>query len=357
MPEIWLNYGITDVVLDLRSEIIKDQVRADGDTFGGTLDDQGIVERLASLDISKELNLVVLNNSTFIQHVITSIFNLCETESKPFPHIFADASISNMIRAGLPQGSKVEQFKTDQVNSDLVFVSEIEFDGLFGFETIATRLLKRFGDDLMLTAYNRRSSDVPLPGQTTSSIQVAKDFANNFEIQGIELVTNSDGISDIVVGHPSSLDLMQLNHTKSMGQHPVVVASTGKYTSNNTLCRSLASLWNCTHAVNRGGLVVMIAECSEGLGSPALQQYVEGRIDIDQISNPSEYLSGLEDLLFLSNIKKDLKIAMLSVLPEFYVKRLDIVPLQSAKHVMQYLSSYKKHKVVVVPDAARLVFV
>ena len=304
MPEIWLNYGITDVVLDIRSEIIEDQISVDG----STLDDQNITERLSPLDLSRELDLVVLNNSPFVHQVITSIFKQCETESKPFPHIFADNSISNIVQDGLPQGSKVEQFKSDQLDSDLVFISEIEFDGLFGFETIATRLLKQFGDDLMLDAYTKRSSDVPAAGQLTSSIQVAKDFANKFEIQGIELFTNSNGISDIMVDHPSNLDLKPLNPTKSLGQHPVVIASTGRYTSNNTLQRSLASLWNCTKSVKKDGFIVMIAECKEGLGSAALQRYIEGRLDIDQISNPSEYISGLEDLLFLSNIKRDLNI-------------------------------------------------
>ena len=354
MPEIWLNYGITDVVLDIRSEIIEDQISVGG----STLDDQNITERLSPLDLSRELDLVVLNNSPFVHQVITSIFKQCETESKPFPHIFADNSISNIVQDGLPQGSKVEQFKSDQLDSDLVFISEIEFDGLFGFETIATRLLKQFGDDLMLDAYTKRSSDVPAAGQLTSSIQVAKDFANKFEIQGIELFTNSNGISDIMVDHPSNLDLKPLNPTKSLGQHPVVIASTGRYTSNNTLQRSLASLWNCTKSVKKDGFIVMIAECKEGLGSAALQRYIEGRLDIDQISNPSEYISGLEDLLFLSNIKRDLNIGMLSVLPEFYVKRLDIVPLSSARHTMQYLlDNYKKDKLIVIPDAARLVTV
>ena len=354
MPEIWLNYGITDVVLDIRSEIIEDQITIDG----SILNDQDITERLTPLDLSRDLNLVVLNNSPFVQQVITSIFKQCEAGSKPFPHIFADHSISNIIQDGLPQGSKVEQFKSDHLDSDLVFVSEIEFDGLFGFETIATRLLKQFGDDLMLDAYTKRSSDMPAPGQLTSSIQVAKDFVNKFEIQGIELFTNSNGISNVMVDHPSKLDLKSLNHTKNIGQHSVVIASTGRYTSNNTLQRSLASLWNCTKSVKKDGFIVMIAECKDGLGSTALQRYVEGRLNIDQITSPSEYIHGLEDLLFLSNIQRDLNIGMLSVLPEFYARQLDIMSLSSARHVMQYLlDNHKKDKLIVISDAARLVTV
>jgi len=35
MPEIWLNYGITDVVLDIRAENLEQKIDSDGkiDTF------------------------------------------------------------------------------------------------------------------------------------------------------------------------------------------------------------------------------------------------------------------------------------------------------------------------------------
>ena len=44
MPEIWLNYGITDVVLDIKAENLEQKIDSDGKI----LDDSAITEKLNS---------------------------------------------------------------------------------------------------------------------------------------------------------------------------------------------------------------------------------------------------------------------------------------------------------------------
>jgi len=63
MPEIWLNYGITDVVLDIRAENLEQKI----DSEGTILEDSAINEKLNTLDLSKPMELVVLHNSKSIQ--------------------------------------------------------------------------------------------------------------------------------------------------------------------------------------------------------------------------------------------------------------------------------------------------
>ena len=131
MPEIWLNYGITDVVLDIRAENLEQKIDSDGKI----LEDSAINEKLNSLDLSKPMDLVVLHNSKSIQKIISSLFTLCEQKSKPFPRIFAEKKILNLIKSGLPEGSSINQFDdVDISNSNLIFMGEMEFDGLFGYE-------------------------------------------------------------------------------------------------------------------------------------------------------------------------------------------------------------------------------
>ena len=71
MPEIWLNYGITDVVLDIRAENLEQKI----DTEGKVLDDSVINEKLSSLELSKPMDLVVLHNSRSIQKIISMSYN------------------------------------------------------------------------------------------------------------------------------------------------------------------------------------------------------------------------------------------------------------------------------------------
>jgi hypothetical protein len=357
MPEIWLNYGITDVVLDIKAENLEQNINSDGKV----LDDSEINEKLNTLDLSKPMELVVLHNSKSIQKIISSIFILCEQKSKPFPKILTDKKILNLVKAGLPEGSSINEFDDANLeNSNLIFMGEMEFDGLFGYETISTRLIKKFGIDSMLSAYAKRNGNLPVSGQYPESLQEAKKFSDNFEIQGIEIIANSQGIVDFTIDHPSktlsTTKFLENNSIKDVGQHKTMIISTGKDASNDTLGKSLSSLWNCSNAIKNNGLAILVAECKGGLGSDAIQQYIEGRLTLEQLRNPTKYISGMEDLLFLSEIQKNFQIGLVSILPEFYVKKLDVISLPGIKNSMDYVLKTQgaRQKVSVVIDGARL---
>jgi nickel-dependent lactate racemase len=236
----------------------------------------------------------------------------------------------------------------------------MELDGLFGYETIATRLIRKFGQENMLSAYAKRKDNFPAPGQVTSSIEEAKNFANNFEIQGIEIVANSKGIVDFSVGHPSST--LSLSKTfesiavKDVGQHKTMIISTGKDASNDTLSKSLNSLWNCSAAIKKDGLAILLSESKFGIGSDAIQQYIEERLTIDSLKNPSKYVDGMEHLLCLTEIQKIFQIGLVSILPEFYAKKLNMISLNGVKLAMDYILKTQgaRQKVAVVSDGARV---
>ena len=357
MPEIWLNYGITDVVLDIRAENLEQKIDSDG----RVMEDAEISERLGTLDYSKPMELVVLHNSRSVQKIISSMFSLCEQKSRPFPKVLADKRILNQVKAGLPEGSSINEFESfENPDSSLVFLGETEFDGLFGYETISTRLIRKFGSESMLAAYAKRQGNLPAPGQYPESLQEAKKFSDNFEIQGIEIVANSGGIVDFAMGHPSetmsATKTLESNSIKDVGRHKTVIVSTGKDASNDSLGRSLSSLWNCSGAVRKDGLAILVAECKGGLGSEAIQRYIEGRLTLSQLQNPSAYVGGMEDLLFLSEMQKNFQIGLVSILPEFYAKKLSMISLAGIKHSMDYVlrTQGARQKVAVVSDGARL---
>jgi len=356
MPEIWLNYGITDVVLDIRAENLDQKI----DSEGTTLDDSAINEKLSSIDLSKPMDLVVLHNSRSIQKIISSLFTICEQKSLPFPNVLAEKKIMNQVKAGMPEGSSINEFENNELsNSNLVFIGEMEFDGLFGYETISTRLVKKFGHDYMLSAYAKRKGNLPAPGQPTDSFEEAKKFSNNFEIQGIEIVANSKGIVDFSIDHPSktlfltktleSFGIQDIEKQKSM------IISTGKDSSNYTLSKSLSSLWNCSNVIQSGGLAILVAECKGGLGSDAIQQFIEGRFSIGTLQNPTKYIEGMEDLLFLTEIQKNFQIGLISILPEFYTKKLNLISFYGIKDSMDYILKTQgaRQKVAIVSDGAR----
>jgi nickel-dependent lactate racemase len=135
-----------------------------------------------------------------------------------------------------------------------------------------------------------------------------------------------------------------------------MMISTGKDASNDTLSKSLASLWNCNAAIKDNGLAVLLAECKNGIGSEAIQQFMEGRMSLDRLNKPAKYVDGMEDLLFLTEIQKRFQIGLVSILPEFYTKKLGITSFAGIKRAMDYILKTQsvKQKVAVVSDGARI---
>ena len=356
MPEIWLNYGATNVVLDIRAENLDQQL----DSKGNFLNDLEIGEKLNGLDISKPIELVVLNNSNSVKRTIKAIFEKFEQKSIQKPRILTDKKMVNLIKEYLPEGSSVAEFSDEISNSSLVFVGEMEFDGLFGFETIATRLIKKFGKESMLSAYEKRKENLPVPGQETENIKIAQNFADGFEITAIEIAANSKGIVDLSVGHPTSTMSISKSLLASaeniVEKHRTLMISTGKDTSNDTLGRSLTTLWNCNKAIKDNGLGILLAECTNGIGSEAIQEYLEGRMSLDRLKKPAKYVNGMEDLLFLTEIQKRFQVGMVSILPEFYLKKLNIISFAGIKRAMDHIlkSQGINQKVAVVSDGARI---
>ncbi len=359
MPEIWLSYGPTDVVLDIKAENLEKQI-----TSGGTnLTELEISSKLNSLDMSKPMELVILDYSKNIQKTISVLLELCTKKSFEKPKILVDKSNLNFVKNVFSDPAlSISEFNSSQVsNSNLVFINEMEFDGLFGYNTVSTKLLRRFGKDNMLGAYEKRNGNLPLPGQELKTMEVAKNFADGFEVSAIEILANQTGIVDIVTGHPShtlslqkSLSSIAMN---DIGKNRIIIISTGKETSNHNLSTSLSSLWNCSNALKEGGLAILLAECKNGLGSEAITHYVETRMSLDRLRNPAKYIDGMEDLLFLTETKKQFGIGIVSILPQMYTKdKLELIPFNSTKQVMDYiLKTYgERQKIVIVSDGAHV---
>ena len=351
------------------------------------LESSEISDILRDIDVARPFDLVLLHDSQAVRQVVSSVFMMCEQRAAQFPGILADRDVLPAIKPGLPEGSVAAEFSADVIGGghghagggsdnnagdaadldaagkkrNLIFVAEAEFDGLFGYETVSTRLLRRFGSDEMLAAYAKRDGNMPSPGRRTGSFAEAVKFADRFEIGGIDIVASSGGISDIFTGHPSETAAkasasLESGFMLDVEQQRTLIASTGKASSNATLGDALSSVWNCHQAVRDRGLLVLVAECARGLGPDAIRMRVEGVLQSEELPNPSTYVDGMEELLFLQEVQKRCQVALVSVLPEMYTKRLGLVSLGGMQESVTYLKKTQgaRQKASVVMDGSRL---
>jgi len=159
--ELYFNsdFSLKEFVVGNNSELIELDIKAENleekiDVGGKTLSDSEIESKLGSLDISKPTEFVILNTSESVRKTLSILFEIYEQKSIPKPPILADRKIMNIVKNYLPEHNSISEFSNvEDSNSKLVFIGEMEFDGLFGYETISTRLLKKFGTELMLSAY------------------------------------------------------------------------------------------------------------------------------------------------------------------------------------------------------------
>jgi len=103
----------------------------------------------------------------------------------------------------------------------------------------------------------------------------------------------------------------QLNPAKG------VVVGAGGRGYDNTFSNSLRLMMGALKAVRKGGDILLVAECRDGIGSEALQMQAEKRLG-DGNLRKAFYADGMEELGYLSALKEDYSVTMLTSLPDLY---------------------------------------
>ena len=69
MPEIWLNYGQNEVALDIQAENLDERMSTDSQI----LQDLKLDEKLQGIDLSKPIEIALLNYTDSVQQVLGKI--------------------------------------------------------------------------------------------------------------------------------------------------------------------------------------------------------------------------------------------------------------------------------------------
>ena len=364
MPELWFKYGITDVVLNIRYENLLKHITAS--SFALLSDDQ-IKSCLNDVTLTQDTMIFALSDTKSAAMVISILVQLARSRGIPDIRVGVLPRIQPILKSNLAD----KTILTNQIDQDsfhskikhhrqVIFVSQITYDPLFGYNGTPTILVRNYMHDHMLEALNARQDNLPKPGVIGPPLDVVLSSNKDLPAKSIQIIANSFGIAGICYGsivgsfeeairQLNSIAVVNADLTKS-----VIINASSETGPHSTLLDSLNSLWNIIHIVRENGSAVLLSENSGGLGGRALEMYVEGRLDVEQSrDNLSEYIEGLEHLIYIKELSQKYQLGIMSTLPQYYLKtKLGIKTYGGMKNVIEELLAKhgKNAKILVVSD-------
>ncbi len=364
MPELWFKYGITDVVLNIRYENLLKHITAS--SFALLSDDQ-IKNCLNDVTLTQDTMIFALSDTKSAAMVISILVQLARSRGIPDIRVGVLPRIQPVLKSNLAD----KTILTNQIDQDsfhskikhhrqVIFVSQITYDPLFGYNGTPTILVRNYMHDHMLEALNARQDNLPKPGVIGPPLDVVLSSNKDLPAKSIQIIANSFGIAGICYGSiVGSFEeaIRQLNSIAVVNADlakSAIINASSETGPHSTLLDSLNSLWNIIHIVRENGSAVLLSENSGGLGGRALEMYVEGRLDVEQSKdNLSEYIEGLEHLIYIKELSQKYQLGIMSTLPQYYLKtKLGIKTYGGMKNVIEELLAKhgKNAKILVVSD-------
>lgn len=364
MPELWFKYGITDVVLNIRYENLLKHITASG--FALLSEDQ-IKSCLNGVALTQDSLIVALSDTKSAAIVISILVQLARAQGIPNIRVGVLPRLHRVLKSNLADKTiLLNQIDLDSFHNKIkyhrqvIFVSQITYDPLFGYNGTPTVLVRNYMHDRMLEALNARQDNLPKPGVIGPPLRVVLSHTDELPAKSIQIVASSDGIARIFYGgilgsfeeairHLNSVALVNADLTKS-----AIINTSSEPGPHSTLLDSLNSLWNIIHIIRENGSAVLLSENSGGLGGRALEMFVEGRLDIEEYKhNLSEYIEGLEHLIYIKELSRKYQLGIVSTLPQYYLEtKLGIKTYGGVRNVIEELliKHGKNAKILVVSD-------
>ena len=359
MPELWLNYGSADVVLDIKAENLN---ILDNAKFK-KLEEEIIDQKIASIPL-ENMKILAFGKSKSIARIVSLLLIQAKKkglnnfpESLPKDH----SSLSKNIEGNsLSIGKQTAEYILERGNdSKTLFVSCTRVNPLFGFGGVPTTILHEFLRDKMTEAYCSRITNLPSPGTRPPSLDIAMDVCKNMNAKCIQVISTMNGIDSLFFGSVTEAfeeSIKRIEYLLSddySNINSMIIGADNDSDSHLTLSDSLNYLWNSVHILKNKGYGIVIAENRKGLGSDALERLAEGRLSLEDSSSATEYIEGLEHLTFINELKEKYHLGVLSSLPHYYLRsRFGFEPFSRSEVILERLLDMngKNHKILVIPD-------
>lgn len=201
-----------------------------------------------------------------------------------------------------------------------IFVGTARPDPLFGLvDAKAEACLNWVTNSLRESAQARKEME-PAPFHKTESRERIEELADGIKEGTFLTVVPRGGKVKAVLEDAPFGSIKNGFLSSTVQQARAIIVGAGGRGYDDTLSSSLRTVWGALPGVRRSGTVLLVAECSEGLGSTALEMLATGRISGETGRRREKYVDGMEELFYLNKLKQEYEVLLLSGLPEVYAK-------------------------------------
>ena len=341
MPEVWLGYGDTEVILDIKYENILDNVKPQF----SLLNNESLNLELANKIKLKNSNLIIIF-TPFLQ-MIPILKYIYEENKKQNNSILEFNTTSKYMPFKIKRllndnGIYINRIENNEILDKIkkvdktIILEKVEIDPFFGYKGPSTELIRTCFSNEMNIAFSTIYDKLPQPGQITEALNISIEKSRAINCEVINVIANNNGINSIYVGEIKESFKKTIDILESISKREIDKSKSAFITGNSnfnvqsTLNNSLNLLWNNYNAVKENGILVLLSENKNGLENGALLKFIEGRLDQSDLKN-SQYIKDLEHINFLNVIKEKFKIYIISSIPKVYLHKLGLKPIPRIK--------------------------
>jgi hypothetical protein len=211
-------------------------------------------------------------------------------------------------------------------------------DPLFGYSDARVATALSYLTGARKIAYEAREGDAPAFLQETKAYATLVSLLDSTrESSFVTIVTRGGQPYSIIDG--GAKDARGHFFPPQLTPAKGIALGAGGRGYDDTFSGALRLAMGALGAVRKGGDILLIGECREGIGSEALQMQAQGRIGQTNLRK-GFYADGMEEIDYLSKLKEDYSVTLLSSLPDLYASgRFKFRAVKSAGEALQKVFS------------------
>jgi nickel-dependent lactate racemase len=158
--------------------------------------------------------------------------------------------------------------------------------------------------------------------------KVGVDFILNIVVDGCRRIVGAVA-GEVTAAHRRGCELVAERGTVRIPQRAdIVLVSAGGFPKDINLYQAQKGLDNAAHAVRPGGIIILVAECPEGLGNRTFEHWMTSLSSPEEILDriQQEFVLGGHKAAAVASVLKQAQIYLVSALPANLVRSCGLVP-------------------------------